>query len=68
MNEWKFNIFREFWTLNIAFQTKNTPENTFILFIFRARIFMRGEKKETKQQKLYSLFIEIKSDSLVAVV
>ena len=31
-------------TLIIAFQTKNTPENTFILFIFRVYKFWRGEK------------------------
>ena len=43
VNEWRFNIYRECWTLIIAFQTKNTPKNTFILFIFHVFKFWRGE-------------------------
>ena len=30
----------------IAFQMKNAPENTFILFIFRVCKFWRGERKD----------------------
>ena len=50
MNEWRFNNnrTRECWTLIIVFQTKNNPENTFILFIFRVCKFWRGEKKRRK--------------------
>ena len=47
-NDWRFNIYRECWILIIAFPTKKTPENTFILFIFSVRKFWRGEKKMTK--------------------
>ena len=43
----KCNIYRG-WTLIIAFQTKNTPENTIILFIFRGGKFWRGLKKKDK--------------------
>ena len=44
-NDWRFNIYRECWTLIFAFSTKNTPENKFILCIFSVRKFWRGEKK-----------------------
>ena len=44
-NDWRFNIYRECWTLIFAFSTKNTPENMFILCIFSVRKFWRGEKK-----------------------
>ena len=45
VNEWYFNIYRESWTPFITFQTKQTPENTFILFIFHVRKFLRGGKR-----------------------
>ena len=45
-NAWRFNIYRECWTICIAFQTKKTPENRFKLFIFYVRKFCRDEKKD----------------------
>ena len=47
-NEWSFNIYRECWKQIIAFQTKNTPENTFILFIFCVCTLSFGEKKKNE--------------------
>ena len=47
--EWIVKIQYLSWMLNtiiISFQTKYTPGNKFILFIFRVCKFWRGEKKD----------------------
>ena len=51
--EWIVKIQYLSWMLNtiiISFQTKYTPGNKFILFIFRVCKFWRGEKKTKIQQ------------------
>ena len=60
VNEWRFNIYRECWTPIIAFQTKNTPENTFILFIFCVCILSFGEKKKNENTANAAVEIEKK--------
>ena len=58
VNEWRFNIYCESWTIFIAFQTKEISgeKNMFILFIFHVRKFWGGKKK-TKKLKLMNVFL-----------
>ena len=44
VNELIFKIYRECWTIFIAYQANKTPLKAFIMFIFHVRKFWRGEK------------------------
>ena len=59
VNEWRFNIFHECWTMFIVFHKKKTPSNMFILFIFYAHAgrFWKWEKKTkfTANELVYHL-------------
>ena len=43
--------------LIIAFQTKNTPENTFILFNFRVHVCFGEEKKDENTANAALIFL-----------
>ena len=68
MNEWRFNIYCECWTLIIALQTKNTPGNTFIFCVCKKKRQKSSANAALKEMTTKSQVSRVNSAILCLVV